>query len=60
ELESDPIPYRDFDVAKLKGADDAYRVRIGDTRLVYVVDWRSNCITITRIEPRERAYEGLS
>ena len=58
-LESDPIPHRSYDVVKLEGVRDAFRVRIGGMRLVYVVDWVSSIITITRIEARGRAYKGL-
>ena len=29
-FKTDPIPYHDFDVAKLAGRSDDYRVRLGD------------------------------
>ena len=30
-----PMPYRTFDVKKLKGLGSAYRIRIGDWRVIY-------------------------
>ena len=36
-LKSDPIPFRKFDVAKLKGYENTYSVRIGNLRIVYEV-----------------------
>jgi mRNA interferase RelE/StbE len=56
-LENEPIPYIDFDVAKLSGIGDDYRVRIGSNRIIYSVDWEQKVITISRIESRGRAYK---
>ncbi len=41
ELEENPLPYKKFDLRKLRGYDDTYRIRIGDIRIVYSVDWVS-------------------
>lgn len=38
-LKDDPLPFEKFDVAKLKGYENVYRVRIGDLRIVYEVKW---------------------
>ena len=32
-LKSDPIPFRKFDVTKLKGYENTYRIRIGNLTL---------------------------
>jgi mRNA-degrading endonuclease RelE of RelBE toxin-antitoxin system len=58
-LEGDPVPYHVYDVAKLEGIRGAYRVRLGGSRVVYVVDWEACVVTVTRIEPRGGAYKGL-
>ena len=58
-LKENPIPFRAYDVAKLRGYDNVYRIRIGDLRLIYEVLWTGRKIVIQRIEPRESAYEGL-
>jgi len=56
-LKSDPIPFRKFDVAKLRGYENTYRIRVGDLRIVYEVNWDERRILIHFIEPRGRAYE---
>ena len=56
-LRYEPIPYMDFDVAKLAGRTDDYRVRVGAIRVVYSVDWVNKVITVNRIESRGRAYK---
>ena len=56
-LQNEPIPYMDYDVAKLKGRSDDYRVRIGSHRIIYTVNWEQKIITISRIEHRSRAYK---
>lgn len=38
-LQNDPIPAAVFDVKKLAGIKDTYRIRIGDIRVIYEVDW---------------------
>jgi len=38
-LKSNPIPYKKYDVAKLKGYRNTYRIRLGKLRVIYEVDW---------------------
>ena len=45
-LKSDPIFFKKFDVAKLKGYDNTYRIRIGDLRIL-----------IHFVGPREKAHK---
>jgi mRNA interferase RelE/StbE len=56
-LRMDPVPFRRFDVAKLRGYENFYRIRIGDLRIIYEVKWRDRKILIHFIGARERAYE---
>jgi mRNA interferase RelE/StbE len=56
-LKNDPIPFRKFDVVKLRGYENTYRIRVGDLRIVYEVSWDERRILIHFIGPRERAYE---
>lgn len=56
-LKNDPIPFRQFDVAKLEGYDNTYRIRVGDLRLIYEVNWDEKRILIHFIGPREKAYK---
>ena len=50
------MPAKAFDVTKLKGYDNVYRIRIGDLRIVYQVMWIERIIVIAYIGPREKAY----
>ncbi|MEM2786618.1 MAG: type II toxin-antitoxin system RelE/ParE family toxin [Candidatus Nitrosotenuis sp.] len=58
-LKDNPVPVRVYDVAKLKGFDSMYRLRIGSLRLVYEVFWVDKKIIIHKIEPRESVYENM-
>ena len=42
---------------KLKGYKDQWRVRVGDWRVVYMIDDRVKLISITRIAHRREVYE---
>lgn len=56
-LSNDPLPFKKLDVIKLKGYENTYRIRIGDLRIVYEVNWSEKKILIHFIGPREKAYE---
>jgi len=53
------VPAEIFDVVKLKGTGklDLYRIRFGDFRVIYVVDWENGVIKIHRLERRGKAYK---
>jgi len=42
---------------KLKGFKDSWRIRVGDWRVVYIVDDAAKLVTITRIAHRREVYE---
>jgi len=52
----DPIPTRLFDVKKLAGTENAFRIRIGKIRIVYTILWKDKVILISRISFRGRVY----
>lgn len=56
-LSFDPVPAKLFDVRKLEGADDAFRIRIGRIRIVYAVVWQNKDVIIARIGLRENVYD---
>ena len=56
-LSQNPVPFRKFDIRKLKGQKDRYRVRLGNFRLIYEVDKEEKLILILKIERRCRAYK---
>ncbi|MDI6655439.1 MAG: hypothetical protein QME59_06090, partial [Candidatus Hydrothermarchaeota archaeon] len=36
-IEADPIPFKKYDLKKLKGRQDTYRIRVGKIRITYEV-----------------------
>jgi mRNA interferase RelE/StbE len=56
-LKQNPAPVPDYEVKKLRGLRDTYRIRIGDIRIEYEVEWESKRINILAVEFRSRAYE---
>jgi len=55
-LKTNPVPWRDFDIRKIEGSEDTYRVRIGDYRVIYYIDKSSKTIHILKLERRSRIY----
>jgi len=52
-LDTDPRP---FGVKKLKGYTDTYRVRVGNYRIIYSIDDRSQTVTLLTIDNRKDVY----
>ena len=42
---------------KLKGYKDQWRVRVGDWRVVYIIDDPAKLISVTRVAHRREVYE---
>jgi mRNA interferase RelE/StbE len=42
---------------KLRGYKDQWRVRVGDWRIVYIVDDSARLVSITRIAHRSKVYD---
>jgi mRNA interferase RelE/StbE len=42
---------------KLKGYKDQWRVRVGDWRVLYIIDDAQKMVAITRVAHRREAYE---
>ena len=55
-LKEDPVPFKKTDICKLRGFDSTYRIRVGDLRLVYQVQWSERTIVISFVGSREKAY----
>lgn len=56
ELEDNPVPAEVYDVKKMEGGEDDYRIRIGGIRIVYSIFWDSESIEVVKIEWRGGAY----
>ena len=55
-LEKIPLPIAEYDVKKLKGYENIFRVRIGDLRVIYYVDFQNKKVVVLDINWRERVY----
>jgi len=55
-LAEDPIPH---DAYKLASAENLYRIRVGDYRVIYQVLHENHEVTIFYIRHRSVAYRGL-
>lgn len=55
-LAEDPRPHG---CEKLEGETDAYRIRVRDYRVVYLVEDSSEQVTITRIAHRRDVYRNI-
>ena len=53
-LKGDPRP---AGCKKLKGYKDQWRIRIGDWRVVYIVDDKTRLVSVTRIAHRREVYD---
>jgi len=52
-LEKNPRPVQS---KKLKGADDEYRLRVGDYRVFYTIDDKNKLVAIYHLAHRREAY----
>ena len=55
-LRENPVPAQYYDVKKMKGLVDTYRIRLGDFRVVYEISWAKTAVNVLNIGPRESAY----
>jgi mRNA interferase RelE/StbE len=55
-LKDDPFPRRSI---KLAGAEQLYRLRVGDYRIIYGVDKDVKLITVHYVRHRREAYRKL-
>jgi mRNA interferase RelE/StbE len=56
DLADDPRP---AGVRKIVGADNAYRIRVGDYRIVYEIVDRVLTVYVVRVAHRKDVYRGL-
>ena len=57
-LKTSPVPVKEFDIKKLAGETDSYRIRMGRYRILYTVYWDEKIIRISKIEMKgETTYK---
>ncbi|MGB2841982.1 MAG: type II toxin-antitoxin system RelE/ParE family toxin [Halobacteriota archaeon] len=54
KLREDPIIH---DTKTVEGSKSLFRIRVGDYRILYEVDYRNNLIGIVKIDKRPRVYD---
>jgi mRNA interferase RelE/StbE len=54
KLRENPIIH---DTKAVEGSKGLFRVRVGDYRILYEVDYRNNLIGIIKIDKRPRVYD---
>ncbi len=52
-LRANPFPAQEYDLRKITGMEDTYRVRLSSYRVVYCVDTESKKIKILKVERRD-------
>lgn len=57
DLETNPIPFKAYDLIKLKGYKNRFRIRIGKIRIVYEFVPEELTVIIWDIGFREKAYK---
>ncbi|MBM4430243.1 MAG: type II toxin-antitoxin system RelE/ParE family toxin [Chloroflexi bacterium] len=55
-LQQDPIPRRSV---KLTGAENLYRIRVGDYRVLYAVDRDARQVVVYYVRHRREAYRDV-
>ncbi|MEK6954665.1 MAG: type II toxin-antitoxin system RelE/ParE family toxin [Candidatus Micrarchaeota archaeon] len=57
-LKQKPTPYDLYDLKKIDGLEDTYRIRISSYRIIYRAYWLENTIRILKVERRsETTYK---
>ena len=56
-LKNEPIPARTYDVKKIKGRENIYRIRVGSYRMLYLLE--EDRITILLVLHRSNAYDKI-
>ena len=60
KLQHNPVPAREYDLRKLAGEKDTYRIRLSSYRITYCVYWENKIIRVLKIERRKkRTYKNI-
>ena len=58
KLKENPVPVDEFNVVKLSGSKNTYRIRIQKIRVIYDVYWKEKRIEILKVDRRKgRTYK---
>jgi mRNA interferase RelE/StbE len=57
-LSQNPVPVNGYDVKKMSGRNNEYRIRLSNYRIIYRVDWDNTIVRIGIIERKdEHTYQ---
>ena len=54
-LAKNPVPAREYDLRKIAGEEDTYRIRLSSFRTTYTVYWEQKIIRVIKIERRKES-----
>lgn len=58
KLKESPVPVDEFNVVKLSGSKNTYRIRIQKIRIIYDVYWKEKKIELLKVDKRKyRTYK---
>jgi len=58
KLKENPVPVKEFNVVKLSGSKNTYRIRIQRIRIIYDVYWKEKKIEILKVDrKKDRTYK---
>ena len=61
KLKTKPVPIDEYNVMKIRGSDNSYRIRIQTVRIIYDVYWKEKRIDLLKIQKRkDRTYKKLN
>ncbi len=56
-LRNSPVPVKEYDIKRVEGTEDIYRLRISRYRIVYRVHWDNKSINVIKIAKKdEKTY----
>ena len=58
-LQENPYPYRKYDLKKIKGFSNVYRIRVGKYRITYYASDKSKRIFVLEVKHRSEAYSSI-
>ena len=60
QLKITPLPFKEYDLKKIAGSENIYRIRISRYRIIYSVGWETKIVNVLRIARRDdKTYRGM-
>ena len=58
KLKQNPVPAKRYDLRKIAGEEDTYRIRLSSYRAIYCVYWEQRIIRVLKIQrKKDRTYK---